>query len=104
MARVIQGVPTSWDSSIASKGFPDDIYTAVWSSCSRLIAAADWETPKAVVLDAVTLEQLYTLHSPSKQATLRYLTFSPNNCLLTGYSYRADCIVTWDLLSGSGHS
>ena len=100
LARVIQGVPNSWDPSIASKWFPNTISAAVWSSCSRFIAAADERSSKAVVLDAVTLEQLYTLELPSIGGTLRYLVFSPNGCLLTGYSYTANCIVTWDLQTG----
>ena len=93
-------MPTSWDPTIASRGFPDHINTAVWSSCSRLIAVANEEPPKAIVLDAVTLEPLYTLHPPSEWAALHYLTFSPDSCLLTGYSPGTKCIVTWDLQTG----
>ena len=100
LARVIQGVPTSWDPSIASKRFSENICTAVWSPCNRFIAVACYGYYKAVVLDAATLEQLYTLHSPSKSAYLRSLAFSPNGCLLTGYSYNVNCIVTWDLQTG----
>ena len=100
LARAIQGVPTSWDPSIASKGFPDDICTAIWSPCNRFIAVTYEWSSKAVVLDAATLEQLYTLDTPSRGCTIKHLAFSPNSCLLTGYSYSKDCIVTWDLQTG----
>ena len=100
LVRVIQGVQTSWDPNIASIKFPNDVCATAWSPCSKLIAVAwNWSS-KVVVLDAVTLGQLYTMHPPDRKTTWKHVIFSPNSSLLTGYSQRKSCIVTWDLQTG----
>ena len=99
MARVIQGVPVSWDPSIAYIRFPGAIHTAAWSPCSKFIAVAHSESSDVIVLDAATLEQLHTMHAPEK-SPWKLITFSPGSHLLTAYSWGQDCLVSWDLQTG----
>jgi hypothetical protein len=100
LARVIQGVPTSWDPSIANRKFSCYIAAAAWSPCSRFIAAALSILSEIVVLDAVTLEQLHTMYSPQEETHWTHVIFSPDGHLLTGCSYDKDYIVSWDLQTG----
>ena len=90
---------TSWDPSSASKRFPYYIHAAAWSPCNRFIAVTWDESSKIVILDAMTLEQLYTLYFPIERVTLKCLAFSPDSCLLTSCS-RWGQIITWDLQIG----
>ena len=99
LARVVQGAPTSWNPSIANIRFPNNIYTATWSPCSKFIAIAMEFSSEVAILDAVTLEQLHTLH-PAKEITWRILMFSPDGHLLTGHSNTYGDIVSWDLQTG----
>ena len=102
-ARVIQGVPSSWDLSIASTRFPGFIDTAVWSPCGKFIAIAWRSSNEVAILDAVTLEQLYTTCPASQLSYSVGLLFSPDGCFLTGHSYAASSanhIVSWDLQTG----
>lgn len=56
---------------------------------------------KIVILDAVTLKQLYTVHSPVEQFKgWDKVIFSPDSHLLTGYSWLGDCLVSWDRQTG----
>ena len=100
LARVIQGVPTSWDPSIANKRFPSDIEAATWSQCSKFIAIAIYSSCEVVVLDAVTLGQLHTMHPKNQRIVWKKLLFSPDGHLLTGCSWDYDCIASWDLQTG----
>ena len=100
MARVIQGIPALWDPSIANRRFPSRICAVAWSPCSRLIATACDESSEVVVLDAVTLEQLHTMHYPQGNTGWAHITFSPGSHLLTAYSWELDCLISWDLQTG----
>ena len=100
LARVVQGVPASWEPSIANKRFPSVINTATWSQCSKFIAIAIALSCEVVVLDAVTLGQLHTMHPKKQNITWNKLLFSPDGHLLTGYSYDDNCIASWDLQTG----
>jgi hypothetical protein len=100
IVRVIQGAPTSWDLSIANIRFPTTINAAVWSPCSQFIGIALYNSYYVVVLDAVTLEQLYTMHTTGNVHDPRSLIFSPDSSLLTGYFHYYDHIVSWDLQTG----
>ena len=120
LARVIQGVPTSWDASIATKRFSDYICAVAWSPCSRFVATAQSPSDRIVVLDAATLKQLYTLYNTNqhivvlnakafgcygpyrqkKHIVWSGLVYSPDGHLLTGYSYINNCIASWDLQTG----
>ena len=101
LARVVQGLPDSWDPSIATTQFPGFIYTVAWSPCSRFIAVAQGLFSGIVILDAVTLKQLHTMQS--QDLDIYYwskLVYSPDGHLLTGYSYQKGLIVSWDLQTG----
>ena len=100
LARVVQGVPTSWEPSIANKRFSSNIRAVTWSQCSKFIAIAIDSSFEVVVLDAVTLGQLYTVHPKNQKITWDKLLFSPDGCLLTGYSSHHDYIASWDLQTG----
>jgi len=100
LARVVRGTPTSWDPSIAQTRFPSEIKAAVWSPCSRFIAITGESSGEIAILDAATLEQLYTMHPLEQFITWEKLIFSPNGHVLTGYSWFSDCITSWDLQTG----
>ena len=99
MARVIQGVPTSWDPSVATRSFSGTIYATAWSPCSRFIAISSYYSSGMVVLDAMTLEQLYTV-VPQEHTTFTHIIFSPDGHFVTGYSQLEDCIISWDIQTG----
>ena len=100
MARVVQGIQASWDSSIANTRFSREISATAWSPCSRFIAVAFLNLPVIVILDAGTLKQLHTMHFPHKNIVWSNVTFSPGTHLLTAYSHMARDIVNWDLQTG----
>jgi WD40 repeat protein len=97
LARVVRGLPISWDPVVATADCGDYIWEVAWSSCCRFVAAS---TPKAVeVLDAVTLERLHTFKHPVTGET-RWLSFSPDSRSLTLFSHGDYGIITWDLQTG----
>ena len=101
-ARVVHGVPTSWEPSITAKKFPSPITTAVWSPCSRFIAIA-WGRFKATIeiLDAVTLGRLTVLNfSSGELGGTRWLIFSPNARSLTWFGETPGQFITWDVQTG----
>ena len=99
LARVVHGAPTSWDQSIVTKSYPGGIIQAAWSPCSKHIVVTQGGG-KIVVLDAVTLGQLYTLHIGYK-SSLDELIFSPDGHFLTAYPRHAGHqTVSWDLQTG----
>jgi len=102
LTRVIQGVPPVWDPSVVNKRFTKDVTSAAWSPCSRFIAFGMGFSRTVQVLDAVTLEQLYTLSHTNPVAFCNALVFSPDSCLLTGQCVRSDSIllISWDLQTG----
>ena len=85
LARVVQGVPTSWDPNIATTSFPRGIRAIAWSPCSRFIAISQHSSDNIAILDAVTLEQIYTTCSIGLGRGPQNLVFSPDSHLLTGY-------------------
>jgi len=99
--RVVRGVPNSWDSSIASTKCPSGIGAVTWSHCGRLIAIT-WADSTIEVLDPVTLERLYTMHSPPGT---RVLAFSLDSRLLLCCGFFTDAvtnyIASWDIQTGS---
>ena len=98
MAQVIQGIQGSWDLSIASIRFSQDICATAWSHCSRYIAVTNKKS--IVLLDAVTLKQLQKIHLHKQRPLWAYISFSPGSHLLTAYSSRLECIVSWDIQTG----
>ena len=105
MARVVKGIPTSWNPNIASKIYHDSVVAVAWSHCSKFVAIVDHKSPEVAILDATTLEQLHILHSKYQRAKWGGLKFSPDGHLLTSYSHRIcddniRCIASWDLQTG----
>jgi len=101
LTRVIQGIPTLWDSCVGRK-YPQNISTAVWSPCSRFIAICLSSSQVVEILDAVTLEKLYTLSHGIPICSLRKLVFSTDGHLLMGQvsAYSSFHCVNWDLQTG----
>ena len=103
LAKVIQGVPASWDSSIVDTTFPNTICAAAWSPCNRLVAIAQPSSSEIAILDAVTLDRLYTMCTTGQVHSWKNLVFSPDSRLLTCHwctAYSANYLVTWDLQTG----
>ena len=106
--KVVRGAPMSWDANTAATTRPSDLDVVVWSPCSKFIAITWKGGETAEVLDPVTLQRLQTLESPQLvSARIGALVFSPDSCILTCSSLRADgindtalCIVSWDLQTG----
>ena len=86
------------------KQFPQEVYNAVWSPCSEFIAICWRYFSGIVILDAFTLGQLYTMYSQHESSFWPQIVFSPDSCVLTGYSTgrssSEDCITSWDLQTG----
>ncbi|KAF9642837.1 hypothetical protein BDM02DRAFT_3192612 [Thelephora ganbajun] len=102
LARIVRGLPNSWEPSIAAAGFPSRIDTAVWSPCSRFIAISWGTRPKTIaILDGVTLERINTLDYPLDEPSwTRLLIFSQNPRLLTWYGGYPRRFISWDLQMG----
>ena len=98
LARVVQGIPNSWEPIVATVKHYGLVREAAWSPCSRYIAVSLDNARKIEILDAVTLERLHTLKSPQQSTT--WLSFSPDSRLLTQFSYYRHGLTTWDLQTG----
>ena len=96
LARVVRGVPISWEPNSATAGHSHEVQTVAWSSCSRFIAVGLYESTE--VLDAVTLERLHTFTHDFRE--VGPLIFSPDSRLLTQISGGDDEFATWDLQTG----
>ena len=82
-ARVVAGVPASWDSCTASAG--GYRYSAMaWSSCGQFIATGGWGWCPVQVLDSITLGRVSVFNPPNNFSTwsFTYHTFSPDGCQL----------------------
>ena len=92
ITRVIKGIPTSWDPSIANIRCVGAVRAVTWSPCSKFIAIACHGSPQVAILDATTLKQLHTLHSKNENSGIELvdLWFSPDGCLLVGYLYNEE--------------
>ena len=108
-ARIVHGLPTTWEPSIAIKTFATQIFAAAWSPCSKFIAVlwdGDSDSPVIEVLDAVTLMQQTILRFPgSELGAKHWITFSPEGHLLTWFGGNhegssPEKIVTWDIQTG----
>ena len=101
LVRIIHGSPISWDPTIASTRLSHQVVAIVWSPCSRFIAITTFSYNGMVVLDGVTLKQVYTMHNPnSRRPHWGRVIFSPDSCLLTGHDWMGHCIVSWDIQTG----
>ena len=86
VARVVTGLPTSWDSCSASAEITIDKEVA-WSPCGQLIAVAGQGPVQ--LLGSVTLGRVSTLNPPSYRSFwfFRCPTFSPDGCLLACFNH-----------------
>jgi len=104
LTRTVRGLPTSWDTSIATMRFPDEVNAAAWSPCSRTIAIS-WGRyfPTVEILDATTLVRLTILELPTSNLGFGVqLIFSPDGRLLTWFGSRSagGNLISWDLQTG----
>ena len=98
LARVVRGIPDSWERVIATANFGYILYDAVWSPCGRFIAVAKYVVVE--VLDAVTLTRLSVFERFSHPSPdLQRLDFSPDGRCLTLCVEEA--LISWDLQTGS---
>ena len=82
MARVVTGIPASWDSCVASVGATEKALHAVWSPCGQFIACAFGNTIQ--VRDANTLEGVSAFEPPGRlpRALSAFVAFSPDGQML----------------------
>jgi len=104
LTRIVQGLQTSWDPSIATTRFLSIVTAATWSPCSRSIAISWGSSPPTVeILDAATLMRLTVLEFPMGDLHhTNWLIFSPDGRLLTS---SVSCaaggkLISWDLQTG----
>ncbi|KAF9791107.1 hypothetical protein BJ322DRAFT_1104775 [Thelephora terrestris] len=94
LARVVHGLPSSWEQIVATFNTYNGDTLAAWSPCNRFIAISGHS--EIGIVDAVTLKKLNTLECGESE-TWR-LSFSPDSRFLTQFS---DCALTsWDLQTG----
>ena len=97
LARVVQGIPDSWEQVVATTTFDIVLYDAVWSPCNRFIAVAKYDSVE--VLGAVTLRRLSIYENSSHATFPQRLSFSPDGRCLTLCVDKA--LISWDLQTGS---
>ena len=98
LARVVRGLPSSWDQTAATLYWETTLCDAIWSPCNRVIAIVD---PRSVVtLDAATLSQLDAFKIPSQYLDNDHwrLSFSPDGHFLTLIG--GGELISWDLQTG----
>ena len=95
-ARVMRGIPTSWEPAVATIRHDGDIHQTAWSPCSRYIAVSCGSST-IEILDAGTLGRLHTF-KPS--GPYGWLSFSPDSRLLTQFGGEHQEVTTWDLQTG----
>ena len=83
-ARVVTGIPDSWDSCTASTGVSTESCCATWSPCGKFVAVSSGGGVE--ILDSNTLERLSVLRFNVVMAWfIQSLVFSPDGCLLACY-------------------
>ena len=98
LTRIVQGVPMSWDPSIATIKCSRPIEYTVWSPCSRFIAISLEDIVGIQILDAVTLKRLKFFTPPHYHTQL--FTFSPKSHLLTWLGGEPEVFTSWNLQTG----
>ena len=97
MARVVHGLPISWEPVVATVYHEDLSDIAAWSPCNKFVAVA--RSGAVEIRDAVTLSLLNTFKSPSPtDRDVHWLGFSPDSSFLTQLNRRD--FITWDLQTG----
>ena len=96
LARVVQGIPDSWEQAIATATFDGWLSDVVWSPCNRFIAVTGYGFVE--VLDAVTLSRLSVFEIPLYETRSLQLGFSPaGHCLTLCVD---EALISWDLQTG----
>ena len=106
LVRLVHGTPTLWDLHAATFKCNGEIDDIAWSPCKRFIAVVPSSPGGIQILDAVTLDQLFTTSPIPLQEGTKALgsykfgssLFSPNGSLFT--YYRKGYIFGWDLQTG----
>ncbi|KAF9782707.1 hypothetical protein BJ322DRAFT_1219896 [Thelephora terrestris] len=96
--RVIEGIPNSWQPSIASVSTKHSHQlSSAWSPCGQVVAVVFEEA--AEIRDALSLKLLSTLQLPEGSTRFkRGLAYSPDGCFLASCSNTA--IIIWDVQTG----
>ena len=97
LARVVRGLPDSWEPTAATAHRPQRVAAVAWSPCSKFVALAYGQLAVVEILDATTLGRMKTF-SPSPDGT-QLLSFSPDGRLLTAISEKLE-LTSWDLQTG----
>jgi len=97
LARVVRGLPVSWEPIVTTIRYPEHVGRITWSPCNRYIGVSLDDLARIVVLDAVTLKQLHTFES---QGYGQWLSFSPDSHSLTQFNEDHNGHITWDLQTG----
>ena len=81
-ARIVTGIPASWDACTATIGATSEVRHAVWSPCGKFIAVCFVDG--IGVRDSTTLERISNLLPPTSlgRVTPKLMAFSPDGCLL----------------------
>jgi hypothetical protein len=81
-ARIVTGIPVSWDSCTAILGTTTGVCHAVWSPCGQFVAVCF--VNGVGIRDSATLGKVLDLRPPSslEKFTPKSLAFSPNGRLL----------------------
>ena len=80
VAKVVTGVPASWDLCTASPGAIKSEKGAAWSPCGQFIATLSYDCVQ--IHDSNTLEKVAALELPRSSQDSRSLAFSPDGSLL----------------------
>ena len=98
LARVVRGLPSSWDPTVVTSYSKIGPYDAIWSPCNRVIAIVGRRS--VVTLDAATLSRLDTFTITSRYLHDEYWrpSFSPDGHCLTLIG-RGE-LISWDLQTG----
>ena len=102
LTRIVSGLPTLWEQSIATTKFPNRVNVAAWSPCSRLVAVS-YGSPGSIVeiWDAIRFGQPTTLELPlGKLGGTQQLIFSPDGRLLTWFGRNPGKFISWDIQTG----
>ena len=99
LTRVIWGLPTLWEPTVATMYWDASVGAVAWSPCSRFIATARSGPSTVQLLDAATLGLLHVFQPTNGWlGSGSLLSFSPDSRSLTLHAVEA--IITWDVQTG----
>ena len=97
--RIVRGVPTSWDPTLATTRCSYLIWRTVWSSCGKFIAVRGFDSTKGIqILDAVTLKQLQSF--ADQEGSTQLFAISTGSHLLTWLGRSSMTFISWDFQTG----